>query len=332
MTSFRALQAREGDNGYETSLVTRQVDELPEGDVLVRVHWSSLNYKDALSASGNKGVTRRYPHTPGIDVAGVVVQANSGPWNVGDKVIITGFDLGMNTAGGFAEYVRVPAEWLVRCPLGLTLREAMLYGTAGLTAALCVSSLVDAGLPDDGDVLVTGASGGVGSVACALLAQLGYRVVAVSGKADARDWLEQLGVAETISRDDLLEGSQKPMMVPRWSGVVDTVGGAPLAAAVKGLQYGASAACCGMVAGAELPLNVFPFILRGVNLLGVDSVELPVEFKQQMWDLLGSDWYVQALPQLLAAEVSLEQLPDWFARILAGQVRGRVLVKVCGDD
>ena len=229
MNTFRALQTREGDNGFETSLVTRQVDELPEGDVLVRVHWSSLNYKDALSATGNKGVTRRYPHTPGIDVAGVVVQANSGPWNVGDKVIITGFDLGMNTAGGFAEYVRVPAEWLVPCPLGLTLREAMLYGTAGLTAALCVSSLIDAGLPEDGDVLVTGASGGVGSVACALLAQLGYRVVAVSGKADARGWLEQLGVAEIISRDDLLEGSQKPMMVPRWSGVVDTVGGAPLA-------------------------------------------------------------------------------------------------------
>lgn len=332
MTAFRALQARETEHGFETSLIERQVDDLPEGDVLVRVHWSSLNYKDALSATGNKGVTRRYPHTPGIDAAGVVVQASSGPWNVGDKVIVTGYDLGMNTDGGYGEYIRVPAEWLVRCPLGLTLREAMLYGTAGLTASLCVSSLIDAGLPDDGDVLVTGATGGVGSIACALLAQLGYRVVAVSGKADASSWLEQIGVADILSRDELLAGSHKPMLATRWSGVVDTVGGAPLAAAVKGLQYGASAACCGMAAGAELPLNVFPFILRGVNLLGVDSVELPVEIKQQMWDLLATDWNLEALPRLLTEEVTLDGLSPWFARILAGQVRGRVLVKVCGDD
>lgn len=331
MTGFRALRTEKHDDGFVSKVVQRSTDELPAGDVLVRVQWSSLNYKDALSASGNKGVTRSYPHTPGIDAYGVVEQASAGLWKEGDKVIVTGYDLGMNTDGGYGEYIRVPADWLVSCPLGLTGRTAMLLGTAGLTAALCVSSLIDAGLSEQGDVLVTGATGGVGSIAVALLAQLGYRVIAVTGKADAHDWLMALGAAQCISREDVLEGHQKPMLKPRFAGVVDTVGGDILAAAIKSLEYGASAACCGMAASADLPLNVFPFILRGVNLLGVDSVELPVEIKQQVWDLLATDWTLHQLDHLLAAEVTLDTLPEWFGKILDGQVRGRVLVKVSAD-
>jgi len=328
MTTFRALRVEQQGEGFASRIVERSADDLPAGDVLVRVQWSSLNYKDALSASGNRGVTRHYPHTPGIDAYGVVEAAGAGLWKVGDKVIVTGYDLGMNTDGSYGELIRVPADWLVSCPLGLTGRDAMLLGTAGLTAALCVSSLIDAGISEQGDVLVTGASGGVGSIAVALLAQLGYRVVAVSGKADAQAWLKELGAAECMTREQLLEGSQRPMLKPRFGGVVDTVGGDMLATAIKSLEYGASAACCGMAASADLPLNVFPFILRGVNLLGVDSVELPVEIKQQVWDLLASDWGLHKLETLLAAEVTLDELSPWFERILAGQVRGRVLVKV----
>lgn len=328
---FKALRVEQSDSDFTCDIQQRDTSELPAGDVLIRVLWSSLNYKDALSASGNKGVTRRFPHTPGIDVAGVVEHATDGPWKQGDKVIVTGYDLGMNTDGGFAEFVSVPAEWVVRCPLGLTLRSAMILGTAGLTAALCVSSLIDAGLDEGGDVLVTGASGGVGSVAVALLAQLGYQVTAVTGRQSSADWLKLLGAHECISREALLDNSSKPMLAPKWSGVVDAVGGEILAVAIKGLRYGASAACCGMAASADLPLNVFPFILRGVNLLGVDSVELPVEIKQQVWDLLGTDWSLNKMADLVAAELSLEELPAYFPQILAGEVRGRAVVKVADE-
>lgn len=329
--NFRALRVEQGESGFVTSVQQRSVEDLPAGDVLIRVLWSSLNYKDALSASGNKGVTRRFPHTPGIDVAGIVENATDGPWKKGDKVIVTGYDLGMNTDGGYAEFVRVPAEWVIRCPLGLTLRDAMVLGTAGLTAALCVSSLIDAGIDEGGDVLVTGASGGVGSVAVALLAQLGYRVTAVTGRESSAQWLTSLGATACISREVLLEKSAKPMLAPQWSGVVDAVGGDILATAVKGLRYGASAACCGMAASADLPLNVFPFILRGVNLLGVDSVELPVEIKQQVWDLLGSDWSLNKMADMVAAELSLDELPAYFPKILEGAVRGRAIVNVAGE-
>jgi acrylyl-CoA reductase (NADPH) len=327
--TFRALQTVKTDSGYHTSLVHRSLTDLPAGDVLIRVQWSSLNYKDALSASGNPGVTRQYPHTPGIDAAGVVVSAGDGPWKAGDRVLVTGYDLGMNTAGGYAEYIRVPADWVVKLPESMDARYAMLLGTAGLTAALCVESLLDTGLtPDQGEVLVTGASGGVGAVAVALLAKLGFTVVAGSGKADATDWLKQLGASSIIGREELAAGKERVLLKPRWAGVVDTVGGDILVNALKTLKYGASAACCGMAASSELHGSVFPFILRGINLLGVDSVELPLDIKQQVWDVLAEEWRLDEPERLLAAQVSLVDLPDWFPRILAGQVRGRVLVRV----
>ncbi|MDX1803160.1 MAG: YhdH/YhfP family quinone oxidoreductase [Alcanivorax sp.] len=329
MTTFQALQTRQTDDGFINEMVTRDLADLGEGGVLVRVQWSSLNFKDALSASGNKGVTRQFPHTPGIDAVGVVESADEGPFSVGDRVICTGYDLGMNTDGGYGDYIRVPAEWLVPLPEGLAPREAMVLGTAGLTAALCVESLLDTGLqPEQGEVLVTGASGGVGSVAVAILARLGFQVVAVSGKAEAREWLQQLGASRVVDRETLLEGADKPMTRPLWSGAIDCVGGDMLTAALKSLQYGASAACCGLAASPKLEMTVLPFILRGINLLGVDSVELPCEIKLQMWQLLADEWKPADMGLLEAAEVSRAELPDWFARILSGGVRGRVVVKV----
>jgi alcohol dehydrogenase len=295
--------------------------------VLIRVRYSSLNYKDALSATGNKGVTRRYPHTPGIDVAGVVEQSVVSEFVAGDEVIVTGYDLGMNTSGGFAQYVRVPAAWLLKRPKGLSLRESMALGTAGLTAALCVEKLEQAGLtPSAGPVLVTGATGGVGSIAVALLASRGYDVVACSGKADAVEWLKSLGAREVVGREQLQEGSEKPLLKEQWGGAVDTVGGDILFNVVKSLRYGASVACCGLTAGTGFKASVLPFILRGVNLLGVDSVELPLVVKASMWDKLSLQWKLDLTP--LVEEIGLERLPAAIAQILAGQVRGRVLVRI----
>ncbi len=327
--AFRALRSEKTEQGFSTTLVDTDVSELPAGDVLIRVEWSSLNYKDALSACGKPGVTRQYPHTPGIDAAGVVVSAADGPWKAGDRVIVTGYDLGMNSSGGYGQFIRVPADWVVKLPDNMDLRYAMLLGTAGLTAALCVESLLDTGLsPDQGEVLVTGASGGVGAIAVALLAKLGFTVIAGTGKADAIDWLKALGAADVIGREALSAGTEKPLLKPRWAGVIDTVGGDILVNALKTLKYGASAACCGMAGSAQMNGSVFPFILRGINLLGVDSVELPLDIKQQVWDVLAGEWRLEQPERLLAAEVSLADLPAWFPRILAGEVRGRVLVRV----
>ena len=327
--TFQALLTREADGGYQTELVERELSELGEDGVLVRVEWSSLNYKDALSATGNKGVTRNFPHTPGIDAVGVVEEAGDGPFSKGDAVICTGYDLGMNTDGGHAQFIRVPAEWLVPLPEGLAARDAMVLGTAGLTAALCVESLLDTGVnPDQGPVLVTGATGGVGCVSVAILAKLGFDVVAVSGKPDAVNWLKELGASEVISRDTFLENAGKPMLKEQWSGAVDCVGGDALTTALKSVKYGGSVACCGLAGSAELNMTVFPFILRGVNLLGVDSVELPVEIKQQMWQLLADEWIPGGLHLLEAAEIGLDEVNDWVAKILKGGVRGRVVVRL----
>lgn len=329
MTEFNALVTEQTDKGFQTSLKKRSLDDLPEGDVVIRVAWSSLNYKDALSASGNKGVTRKFPHTPGIDAAGEVVSTSGGPWQPGDQVLVTGYDLGMNTDGGYGELIRVPADWLIRIPQSLDARTAMLYGTAGLTAALCVETLLDTGIePEQGPVLVTGASGGVGSVSVALLHQLGFEVVAGTSSSDAHDWLKSLGATEFVDREEMSNGTDKPMLKPRWAGVIDSVGGDILFNAIKSLKYGGSAVCCGLAGSAELNGTVLPFILRGVNLLGVDSVELPVEIKDQMWNLLATDWALEKREELVAAEVGLAELPEWFGRILSGKVRGRVLVKV----
>ncbi|SEL39819.1 putative quinone oxidoreductase, YhdH/YhfP family [Atopomonas hussainii] len=328
MSAFKALWVTENSEGGTTIEITeRDSSALPAGEVLVQVSYSSLNYKDALSASGNKGVTRNYPHTPGIDAAGTVLESSVAEFNPGDEVICTGYDLGMNTCGGFAQQIRVPAAWLLKRPQGLSLREAMVLGTAGLTAALCVDKLEKAGVePGQGPVLVTGATGGVGSVAVKLLAQLGYEVVAATGKEAEHELLLSLGASAVISRAELAANANKPMLKEQWAAAVDTVGGELLFNVVKSLKYGGSVACCGLTAGTNFNANVFPFILRGVNLLGVDSVELPLVVKASMWDKLSLQWKLDL--SALVREVSLHELPAAIEQILAGQATGRTLVKL----
>jgi len=327
MSNFQALWVTEGAHGgFRQEVVTRTLDDLPAGEVLIRVRYSSLNYKDALSAIGNRGVTRRYPHTPGIDAAGVVEQSSAGEFAVGDEVLVTGYDLGMNTPGGFGQYIRVPAAWVIRRPDNLGLREAMVLGTAGLTAALCVEKLEQMGLtPEAGTVLVTGASGGVGSLAVKLLARLGYHVAASTAKLERAEWLHRLGARQILDRATLADGVGKPLLDQQWAGAVDTVGGDILFNVIKSLEYGGSVACCGMTAGTKFEAGVFPFILRGVNLLGVDSVELPLMAKAALWDKLSVQWKLDDLDSL-TREVGLEELPDTISQILAGKMVGRVVV------
>lgn len=326
---YKALLVSQDSAGnFVPQVVSRELDELPAGEVLIRVRYSSLNYKDALSASGNRGVTRSYPHTPGIDAAGVVEQSTVADFAAGDEVIVTGYDLGMNTAGGFSQYIRVPAAWLIRRPQGLSLREAMLLGTAGLTAALCVDKLEQNGLDKAaGVVLVTGATGGVGSIAVTLLHKLGYSVAAATGKAEQGEFLRQLGAGQIVSRQELEEGAEKPMLRERWAAAVDTVGGDILFNVVKSLRYGGSAACCGLTAGIGFKASVLPFILRGVNLLGVDSVELPLAVKAAMWERLSGPWKLECLDGLVH-EIGLEELPQIIVQMLAGKTVGRYLLRI----
>ena len=322
--SFQALVVRKQDGQYVSAVETRQVADLPAGDLLVQVEYSSLNYKDALSASGNPGVTRSYPHTPGIDAAGTVLEAGGG-FAEGDRVIVIGYDLGMNTAGGFGGCIRVPSAWAMPLPEGMSALAAMQFGTAGLTAGLCVQRLLDAGVSLDGAAIaVTGATGGVGCLSVALLAKLGAEVTAVSGKPDAQAFLGELGAAQVISREELAQEG-RPLQKTVWDGAVDVAGGWPLANLVAQLKPDAAVACCGLVADAALPVTVLPFILRGVSLLGVDSVEIPLARKQRIFESLAGAW---SLPQLgsLCREVSLAQLPDEIDTILAGGQRGRVVV------
>lgn len=328
---FRCLQVDEVEGqGYRRRLVEKSVDDLPAGDVLIRVAYSSLNYKDALSATGNKGVTRTYPHTPGIDAAGVVEASDSDRVRAGDEVLVTGFDLGMNTAGGFAEYIRVPADWVVPLPQGLTLRESMIYGTAGFTAGLCVLRLEENGVkPGDGEVLVTGATGGVGSLAVALLAKLGHEVAAATGKADAHEFLRELGASRVVDRSDkeVNDESGRPLLKGHWAGAVDTVGGNPLATALKSIRYGGAVAACGLVASPKLETTVMPFILRGVSLLGVDSVQCGMERRGAVWEKLAGAWKPSML-ETIAQEHTLEDLDGLIDRILKGGIRGRMVVRI----
>lgn len=323
MSTFKALLVEKTDAGFERSIVERDVADLPEGDVLIDVRYSSLNFKDGLSATGNPGVTRNFPHTPGIDAAGVVLESQSAEISVGDEVIVTGFDLGMNTSGGFGERIRVPAGWVVPKPAGLTLEQSMILGTAGFTAALCVHKLEAAGMtPEAGPVLVTGATGGVGSVAVMLLARLGYPVAAVTGKASQHDFLKSIGATDIISREDARAGADRPLGKETWGGAVDTVGGEILFNAVKSLKYGCSLAACGLVDSPAIPATVLPFILRHVNLLGVDSVELPLAQKVEIWQKLAGPWQLSDLSSLKES-LTLDTLSSAIDRILAGEMVGR---------
>ena len=328
-TTFKALVVEKcADKTFVREIRQRSLADLPEGDLLVRVHYSSLNYKDALSATGHPGVTRQFPHTPGIDAAGEVVWCGSGMFVAGEQVIVTGYDLGMETDGGWGGYIRIPSAWAVRLPAGLTLRESMALGTAGFTAALSVQKLAQAGVkPADGEVLVTGATGGVGSIAVAILARAGYQVVAATGKLADEAFLRHLGAAEVIAREQVTAGADRPMMKERWAGAVDVVGGETLAAILKSTRHGGAVTCCGLVGSTDLPMNVYPFILRGVSLIGIDSVNCPDDTRRQVWEKLAGDWKPERLEEMVT-EVSLQGLEEKIPAILAGQVRGRVVVKL----
>jgi putative YhdH/YhfP family quinone oxidoreductase len=326
--TFKAMVVSEtADQKFIREIKQKEVSDLPAGELLIEVKYSSLNYKDALSASGNKGVTRKYPHTPGVDAAGLVATSSTSQFGAGDQVIVTGFDLGMNTAGGFGQYISVPASWAVKLPQGMTLKESMGYGTAGLTAALCVMRLMAFGLSkDSGEVLVTGATGGVGSVAIGILAKLGFNVVAATGKTDEKDFLTELGAKTIISREEANDTSGRPLQKGRWAGVVDTVGGNILATAIKSVKYGGLVAACGNAMSADLAVSVFPFILRGVSLLGVDSVEIPMSTRLRTWQKLAHDWKLDQ--SAFVSECALEELSPKIDLILKGGIRGRVVVDV----
>ena len=327
--SFKALVTREkADGSFSRQVETRTMADLPDGEVLVRVHYSSLNYKDALSASGNRGVTRRYPHVPGIDAAGIVERSTSAEFKVGDQVIVTGFDLGMNTSGGYGQYILVPAAWVLHCPAGLTLRECMIYGTAGFTAAQSVLRLVESPvMPDQGNILVSGATGGVGSMAIALLSGLGYTVVAVSGKPHAEQYLQDLGAEDIITREQATDISGKLLLKEKWAGVIDTVGGDILATAIRSTAYGGLVTCCGNVASPDLPLSVYPFILRGVTLIGIDSAKCPMPTRLRIWQKLAKDWKVKNLAGI-ASEINLAELAGQIELMLHGRQTGRVIVNI----
>ncbi len=326
---FRALVVEEtGENRFERSVRDRSTDELPAGEVLVRVHYSSLNYKDALSATGNKGVTKSYPHTPGIDASGVVEESSAGGFSPGEEVLVTGYDLGANTPGGYGEYIRVPAGWAVKLPKGLSSRDSMIYGTAGFTAALSVYKMEEHGVnPGMGEVLVTGATGGVGSIASGILAKAGYHVVASTGKADQKDMLLGLGVKEVISREEAADSSGRALLKARWAGVVDTVGGDILATAIKSAKQHGVVTCCGNVASADLPINVYPFILRGVSLVGIDSAYCPMDIRKKVWAKIAGEWKIDRL-DTITTEVTLAGLDENIELILRGGQKGRVVVNM----
>lgn len=324
-TEFKAWRVQEQDGDYVGSEQTLKVSDLPDNDVLIRVSHSSLNYKDALSASGNKGVTRKFPHTPGIDAAGEVVTDATGQFSAGDRVLVTGYDLGMNTDGGFGEYIRVPASWCVAMPQGWDARTAMIYGTAGLTAGLCVQKLLTMGAaPEQGKVAVSGASGAVGSVAVELLANLGFNVVAISGKQDHASALKDLGASDVLGRD-ALAAEKKPLLKPAFANAVDTVGGGPLAELLKQIHPGGSVSCCGLVAGPQLETTVLPFILRGNNLLGVDSVEIPLADKQAVWDRFSGNWACRKT-EASARDIGRGDLDGALKAFLKGESSGKIVL------
>ena len=325
--TFKAFRVEEQGEEFKRSIETMSLDDLPAGEVTVQVAYSSLNYKDALSATGNRGVTKNFPHTPGIDAAGKVISSEDSAFNEGDEVVVTSYDLGMNTPGGFGEVIRVPAEWVVPLPEGLSLAEAMALGTAGFTAALCVDALEQQGF-QDGPVIVTGASGGVGSVAVALLAKAGREVVASTGSESAHEMLKKLGASRIVPRDELSETSERPMNKGVYGGAVDTVGGATLVNLVKQLKPHASVAACGLVGGVDLELTVYPFILRGVNLLGIDSQTCPMPKRKRVWEKLGGEWNLELSE--ITKEIGLGELDTQIDAILKGETQGRVRVKVAG--
>jgi len=323
--TYRALVVRE-DNGKFTKAVEQvPFDFLPENEVLIKVAYAALNYKDALSAKGHKGVSRHFPHTPGVDASGIVESSHHPDFKTGDAVLVTSYDLGMHTKGGFAEYICVPAAWVIPLPEGLTLQESMIIGTGGFTAALALQKMETNGQhPDSGDIVVTGASGGVGSMAVAILKKAGYNVIASSGKLEHYPWLQQIGAKRCINREELIDPSEKPLLAHKWAGAIDTVGGKTLANLLKACARNGNVAACGLVGSSDLSTTVYPFILNGVNLLGIESAETPRSLRLEVWKALAGRLKPANLDNM-ATIVPLEKIPGYIDDILAGETAGRIL-------
>ena len=326
MQEYKALVVEEKDAVFhkQVKLVPRSF--LPDNEVLIKVHFSALNYKDALSANGHNGITRKFPHTPGIDASGVVVESKSPKWKAGDKVLVTSYDLGMNTNGGFGEYISVPAEWPVALPAKMDLKQAMLYGTSGFTAALALYKMEVAGQnPSMGPVLVTGASGAVGTAAIALLKKCGYEVMASSGKPDQYPLLKEIGATTIISRDEVNDQSEKPFLSPKWAGAIDTIGGNTLSTILKASMANANIAVCGLVASPNFSTTVYPFIIKGNNLLGVETATIDRSIREELWERLSDKWGFQ-LPESLIRVRSLEEIVPEIESMLKGGSLGKVIL------
>ena len=323
---YNALVTTEENKSFINSIEKKDISTLPDNDTLVKVKFSSLNYKDALSASGNKGVTRNYPHTPGIDAAGIIEETTSKNFQVGDEVIITGYDMGMNTFGGFGEYIRVPQEWIVKKPSNLSLSESMAFGTAGLTAGLCLRKLLLHGLkPDDGEVFVSGVTGGVGIISLMLFSKLGFDVTAITGKMDQEKLLKDLGAKTVLDRNDLDSDLISPLQKPIYAGGIDAVGGKILSNLICSTSQRAAIACCGMVGGLSLDTSIFPFILRGLSLFGIDSAESLLETKEEVWNNFATSWKLENIDENIK-DISLNELPSEIDKILEGKQIGRVRI------
>ena len=323
---YKALVTSEKDKSFANSIEIKDTESLAENDTLIKVKFSSLNYKDALSASGNKGVTRNYPHTPGIDAAGVIEKTTGSKFKIGDEVIVTGYDMGMNTSGGFGEYIRVPETWIVKKPDNLSLSESMAFGTAGLTAGLCLRKLLLHGLkPEDGEVFVSGVTGGVGIISLMLFNKIGFDVTAITGKTDQADLLKSLGAKKIIDRNELDLDLISPLQKPIYAGGIDAVGGKILSNLICSTSQRAAIACCGMVGGISLDTSIFPFILRGLSLFGIDSAESLLETKEEIWNNFATDWKLENIDQNIN-NISLEDLPREIEKILKGDQVGRVRI------
>lgn len=326
-STYKAFRVEAQDNSYTSSIKNLPFPEVSEGELLIKVHYSSLNYKDALSASGNKGVTRNYPHTPGIDAVGTVVTSKSNTFKIDDQVIVTSYDLGMNTNGGFAEYVKVPAEWAVKLPENLSMKTAMCFGTAGLTAGMSVLKLTQHVKPNDGPIVVSGATGGVGSMSLRILKAMGYQTVAITGKANETDFLKKIGANEVVLRSDFENLAEKPLLKSVYAGGIDSVGGVILQNIIKLTHPMGVVTCCGNVASPKLDLTVFPFILRGVSLIGIDSQNYPMPYRVQVWEKLSSEWKMDDLSAETTV-ISLTALKSQIDLMLKGKLKGRTIIKL----
>lgn len=327
--SFQAVVVDNKDSNFSVETKRVSVEDLSAGEVVIKVHYSGVNYKDGLASTPDGKIVRTYPHIPGIDMAGIVVSSEDSRFKEGDPVIATSYEIGVSHSGGFSEYARIPADWIVPLPEGLSLKEAMIIGTAGFTAALSVQRLQDNGLkPENGSVLVTGATGGVGSFGVAMLSQLGFNVIASSGKKEAEGYLKSIGASHIIGREDVYNGKIKALDKQEWAGAIDPVGGESLAAIISKIIYGGSVAVSGLTGGGAVPTSVFPFILRGVNLLGIDSVYCPMVSRQKIWGRIATDLKPKNLSSFVYKEVSLQQLPEELPKILEGGITGRIIVAV----